>query len=287
MGLYPQPNDWTCGPFALKHALVMLGRFVDENEVSRIAGTHWWSGTDEIKLGRAAKAFNCELRFIRRKSADRAKRELLAFLRRGYPTLLCVRQWNHWITVVNAERGKYVVVDSREQPVVGVLTWSQLKGIWVYREKDPEDVEENVTLFDLHPVIPKFRVKTKAKFSLKRTRYLRRPENRAFATHWDEYFEDLLAICKPRTALSTNVISMGEFLRRHSDMLVAQIAYWHGGVKEHGIGKILKNMQFVADTYGLVIHEGDEKRAIAAIASNVMIWACSRYGVNPVYGDKK
>ena len=286
MGLYPQPNKWSCGPFALKHALVMLGRFVDENGISRMAGAHWWSGTDEIKLGRAARAYNCKLKLIRRKSAERAKHELLTYLRRGCPTLLCVYDWNHWITVVNAERGKYVVVDSREQPVVCVLTWSQLKNIWLYREEDPDDVEETVTLFDLHPVIPKFRVKTKAKFSLKRARYLRRPENRAFAAHWDEYFEDLLAICKPRTALSTNFMSMGEFLRRHYVMLIGQIAYWHGGVKKHGIGKILKNMQFVADTYALIIHEEDEKRAIAAITSNLTMWACSRYRVNSVYGEK-
>lgn len=286
MGLYPQPNKWSCGPFALKHALVMLGRFVDENDISRIAGTHWWAGTDEIKLARSAKAYNCELRFIRRKSGERAKRELLSYLRRGYPTLLCVYDWSHWITAVNAERGKYVVVDSMRQPVVSVLTWSQLRNIWVYRDKDPDDLEERVSLYDLHPVIPRFRVRTKAKFSLKGARYLRRPENRAFGMHWDEYFEDLLAICKPRTPLSENVISMGEFFRRHYDMLVGQIAYWHGGVKETGVGKILKNMQFVADTYGLVIHEEDEKRAIAAIATNLTLWACSRYGVDSVYGNK-
>ena len=284
MSLYRQPNNWSCGPFALKHALVMLGRFVDEDNISRIAGAHWWSGTDDIKLARAARAFGCELKFVRRKKADRAKRELLAHLRRGYPALLCVYDWNHWITVVNAERGKYVVIDSREQPVVSVLTWSQLKNIWVYRDEDPDDVEETMTLFDLHPVIPKFRVKTKAKFSLKRVRYLRRPENRAFGTHWDEYFEDLLTICKPRTPRSTNFISMGEFLHRHYEMLVDQVSHWHGGVKENRIGKVLRNMQFVADTYGLVIEKDDVRRAIAAIACNLTMWACSRYSVNSVYG---
>ncbi len=286
MGLYRQPNNWSCGPFALKHALVMLGRFVDETDISRMAGAHWWSGADEIKLGRAARAFGCDLKFIRRKSSERAKHELLSYLRRGYPTLLCVYDWNHWITAVNAERGKYVVIDSREQPVVYSLTWSQLRNIWVYKDQDPDDVDETVTYFDLHPVIPRFRVRTKAKFSLKRVRYLRRPENRTFAKHWDEYFEDLLTICKPRTALSANVISMGEFLRRHSEMLISQIAYWHGGVKQHWISRIMKNMQFVADTYGLVIHKEDEKRTIAAISSNLTLWSCSRYGINTVYGEK-
>ena len=50
MGIYPQPNLWQCGPFALKHALVALGILRDEKDISRLAGTHWWHGTDEIQL---------------------------------------------------------------------------------------------------------------------------------------------------------------------------------------------------------------------------------------------
>ena len=39
MGIYPQPNIWQCGPFALKHALVTLGVLKDEREISKLAGT--------------------------------------------------------------------------------------------------------------------------------------------------------------------------------------------------------------------------------------------------------
>ena len=107
MGLYPQPNNWQCGPFALKHSLIMLGRIVDERRISRIAGAHWWNGADEFKLGRAARAYDCELKLVRRKTPLRAKRELLRSLRKGHPALLCVDQWNHWIAAassVNAVR---------------------------------------------------------------------------------------------------------------------------------------------------------------------------------------
>ena len=55
-GFYPQPNEWTCGPFALKHALLALGRMVDVTQISTTARTHWWSGTNEIQLARAARA---------------------------------------------------------------------------------------------------------------------------------------------------------------------------------------------------------------------------------------
>jgi len=56
-GFYPQPNEWTCGPFALKHALLALGRMVDVTQIAQTAKTHWWSGTDEIQLARAANFF--------------------------------------------------------------------------------------------------------------------------------------------------------------------------------------------------------------------------------------
>lgn len=285
MGLYPQPNKWQCGPFALKHALIMLGRIVNEKDVSRIAGTHWWAGTDEIKLARAAKTYDCELRMIRRKNALRAKRELLLALKRGHPSILCVDNWNHWITVVGAERGKFISIDSREAPVVCVDEWKGLKRRWVYREVDEDDTTQIETLFDLHIVVPKFRVKTKAHFSLKSARYLRRPENRAFATHWDEYFDDLSHICHPRTPLSEKVFPMGELLRRHGAMIRSQIVFWHGGVKPREIDRILRNLQFVADTYDFVVKQDDEKRAIAAISTMLTLWASSKRGVGTVYGN--
>jgi hypothetical protein len=284
MGLYPQPNKWQCGPFALKYALIMLGRFVDENKISRIAGTHWWNGTDEIKLSRAARQYDCEMKVIRRKTSLRAKRELLLALKKGYPALLCVDRWNHWITVVGAERGKFITIDSREAPVVCVETWLSLKKRWVYTEPDPDDPTQTVKLYDLHPVIPRFRVRTKAHFSLKRAHYLRRPENKVFASSWDEYFTDLSHICVPRSSRTEKVISMGELLRRHGAMIREQIVFWHGSVARNKAGKILRNMQFVADTYDLAIRVEDEKRAIAAIATNLTLWAASAYGIDKVYG---
>jgi hypothetical protein len=285
MGLYPQPNKWQCGPFALKYALIMLGKIVDEKRVSRIAGTHWWAGTDEIKLGKAARAYDCDMKIVRRTNALRAKRELLSALKKGRPALLCVDAWEHWITVVGAEKGKFISIDSREAPVVCVDTWRALKKRWVYCETDPDDPTEVKTLYDLHLLIPRFRVRTQAHFSLKRARYLRRHENRAFATHWDEYFTDLTHICTPRTPRSEKVFPLGELLRRHGAMISTQIAYWHGKVRRERVAKMLRNLKNVAETYDLVVREEDEKRAIAAISANLTLWAASTFGVGEVYGN--
>ena len=52
-GFYPQPNEWTCGPFALKHALLALGRMVD---VGLYVASHRCGGVaadDDDSAGRA------------------------------------------------------------------------------------------------------------------------------------------------------------------------------------------------------------------------------------------
>ena len=123
----------------------------------------------------------------------------------------------------------------------------------------------------------------RANFSLSRARYLRRHENRELAQLWDEYLEDLLRICKPRNPLSENVVSMGEFLRRHEGMIVDQIAYWHGKIESEAVRKVLRRLRFVADTHGLVVHLDDEKRAIAGLTALLALWAGSHYGIGPVY----
>ena len=114
-GFYPQPNEWTCGPFALKHALLALGRMVDVAQISTTAKTHWWSGTDEIQLARAAREFECDLVLERRSDAEQARKVLVKYLREQTPVLLCVEEWTHWITVLRAEDRRFVVVDSQRR----------------------------------------------------------------------------------------------------------------------------------------------------------------------------
>ncbi|MBI3006224.1 MAG: hypothetical protein HYY49_12535 [Ignavibacteriales bacterium] len=283
MGLYPQPNHWQCGPFALKHALVSLGIFADEKSITKIAGSNWWHGTNEIQLGKAARRFECKMLMIRRHDAEQARKELSDNLRRGIPTLLCVDQWGHWVTAVKVEQGKFIVLDSADKAVLTIATWNQLKKWWVYKERDELDRSFTRTIYDFHPIVPKFRLQTKARFSIARARYLLRKENRALALLWDEYISDLLTLCKPRTALSEKVFSLGEFFRRHESMILDQVTYWHGGMKRQQARKILDHMHFIADTYGLIIHVEDEKRVIAGITAILSLWAAGRFGANRVY----
>ncbi len=283
MGFYPQPNLWQCGPFALKHALVLLGILADENEVAAVAGSRWWSGTDEFQLAKAARRFNCDMTLIRRYDPELARRELISFLRRGIPVLLCVQEWSHWITAVKMEQGKFIILDSRKKSVLTILTWRDLKKEWSYHERDQRDKTAVQTILDFHPVLPRFRVRTKAKFSLARAKFLLKPGNRGFSRLWNEYLADLLNLCRPRTPQRSNFISLGEFLRRHEEMIVDQVDLWHGWIERSQARRILRHLHFVADTYGLVFPSLDEKRGIAGITAILTLWAASEYGVLPVY----
>ena len=57
---------------------------------------------------------------------------------------------------------------------------------------------------------------------------------------------------------------MGEFLRRHQEMIVSRVAFWHGDIDRDAIVKVLRNFRFVSDTYGLVIPAASTRRAAAS-----------------------
>ena len=156
--------------------------------------------------------------------------------------------------------------------------------MWGFSTRNGRASSEHDVLYDLYPLKPHFRAQVRANFSLSRARYLRRHENRELARLWDEYLEDLLRICKPRYPLSENVVSLGEFLRRHESMIVDQIAYWHGEIEPEAVARVLRRLRFVADTHGLVVHLDDEKRAIAGLSALLALWAGSHFGIGPVYG---
>ncbi|HEX5317377.1 MAG TPA: cysteine peptidase family C39 domain-containing protein, partial [Candidatus Kapabacteria bacterium] len=246
MGFYPQNNRWQCGPFALKHALAIVGHFVDEDSITRAARTTK-EGTDEKMLRRAAERFDCRLIEVRRFTEVSAFKALKAALVAGKPCMICINQWGHWVTIVgfDAKSERFVVIDSEKDPVVRIPAWSELKRRWVFNEYDREGKLKQ--FYDLYVLRPRFRVHSKANFSIKRAQFLRRAGNATFVKHFDEYVSDLLNIAKPTPSRdgSAAVISMAEFLRRHRKMLLDTVRYWHGQTTDAKLRRVLDNMRFV------------------------------------------
>jgi hypothetical protein len=278
MSFYPQPFKYQCGPFALKYALVMLGRFESEKFIAKKAGSHWWYGTDEIGLEKAARHFNCRMKYFRRETAPDAIKALTQQLRKGYPCILSVDEWSHWITVVNWQQGKFVVVDSSLDDVVTINSANRITKRWKYI--DPDNFFRS---YDGYAVIPNFKTQTKAKFTLAKAKFVMNKRNRELAKNWDTYFNDLTAICRPLNSLSVYTISFAEFLRRNEKLLIEQVSYWHGAPTYTELKKILNNLRFVAEIYKLVIHEDEQRKAIIDLTSLLMMYSCGKYGMNKIY----
>jgi hypothetical protein len=283
MGLDRQPNNFTCGPYALKHALTMLGVLAEPQQVSRLAKAHWWSGTDEIRLARAARAYRCDMPLVRKLDNASARKAMVRALASGQPVLTCVDEWEHWIVVVHHEKGRFVAIDSREMPVVVVMTWKELARRWVYIDVDGEDEAPGTEIYDMFPVKPRAHRQPRARFSVARARMLRRPENRDVSLCWDQYLGDLLAVCRPRSPHHVEPLTLGEFLRRHQKLVVERVTYWHGGVEREEVQRVLRNLRFVADTYGMVIPATGTRRAFTDIIALVTLWAAGRRAVDPLY----
>lgn len=278
MSFYPQPYKYQCGPFALKYALVMLGRFVDEQNIARVAGSTWWHGTDEIGLAKAAKKYDCKMKYFRREVGKDGTKALISQLKKGYPCILSVDNWEHWFTVVNYQQGKFVVVDSALDKVVVIYTPNQIARRWKYIDDENGEVS-----YDGYALIPGFRVSTKAKFTLKEARYVMLEKNKHLAKKWDTYFNDLISICRPKHANATNMISFTEFLRRNETLLVNGVADWHGVPSYMELKKLLKDFRFMAEVYKLVIHEDDKKKALVDLTSLLMMYSCGKYGMDKIY----
>ena len=278
MSFYPQPYKYQCGPFALKYGLVMLGRFENEREIGKKAGSTWWYGTDEIGLAKAARSFDCRMKYFRRETPEEAVKVLATHIKKGYPCILSVDNWEHWLTVINEQQNKFIVVDSALEKVIVIYSPTQLARRWKYIDDETSDIS-----YDGYALYSNFKPATKAKFSLEKAKYVMRDRNRQLASKWDTYFNDLINICRPRTPNITRTISFTEFLRRHEKLLVKQVANWHGIPTYKELDKILKDMQFVAGVYNLVIHTEDQKKALVDLAAILMMYSCGKYGMDPIY----
>src|SRR6185369_3021310 len=122
-----QPNGYTCGPAALRHALLAYGRRVSVRRLAHLAGTEYHKGTDDRQLQQAAIEVGYRIRSELFTEPEPASSALKTYLRTGTPVLLCADRYEHWITAV-ACTGRHVwICDSaRPGPVLQRYTWRQL-----------------------------------------------------------------------------------------------------------------------------------------------------------------
>jgi hypothetical protein len=263
MGIYSQPNSYECGPFALKHALLVLGVFADERRLARLAGTSL-GGTDEEQLAHAAERFRCDLPMVRRTDAESARRTLAAELDRGNPTLICVDQWEHWLTVVSEDGGRYVLFDSAKDAVVRVVGWDELERMWVYR--DPAANGSAGRIYDLHPVIPRFQPSARAAISVRQAEALLADASRDLARDWSSFARELIDLADgSRGDEDLFAVRLDRLLVEERGGLVRNV----GGsdpLRRLAASRALERLAFVADAYDLRVLLDRRPRVVRDVA---------------------
>jgi hypothetical protein len=259
MGIYSQPNSYECGPFALKHALLMIGVFTDERRLASLAGTTS-GGTDETQLARAAQRFRCELPTVRRLDAQEARRSLGGELARGRPSLICVDQWEHWIAVVGEEGGRYVLLDSAMDAVVRVVGWDELDRMWAYRDSGGDG--RAVRVYDLHPVIPRFEPPARATISVKHAEALLETNGRELARDWSKLARDLVDLAgAKRSTDDLFATRLDRVIAEERGRLIERVA-GADPVERVAVSRALNQMRFVADAYDLRILMDRRRRLV-------------------------
>lgn len=278
MSFYPQPGSYQCGPFALKYALIMLGKIVDEKMISEFAGSTWWAGTDEFGLGKAAKKLNCRLKHFVEYTPKDALKLLNKNLSTGNPSILSVKNWEHWATVIKHSKGSYILIDSDREKVINILSANALVRYWKCNFE-----KENYSSFDGYTLIPKFKVKTRAKFTIEKAKKIMQKKHESLAFNWDQYFNDLRATCVVKNNKLKNYLTFKQFRNRHGNKIIYRVADWHGIPAYSELEQILDNFEMAASIYNFVVPIKGEKKAIIDITSLLMMYVCGKYGMDKIY----
>jgi hypothetical protein len=189
MGFYDQPNSWQCGPFALKHGLLAYGIFAHEDAIADAAGSTEAHGTDEHQLCRVALEHGCVMQVERFRSAFTARRALTRLLTDHTPVLLCIDQWDHWVTAVGADDTHLVVLDSHYDTVVRLEPWEPYLRRIGYLHR-PWRWGPRLAWYDLHPLLARGETGMRLALTPERARRLLEAPA-AFRTALDDYARQL------------------------------------------------------------------------------------------------
>ena len=239
---------------------------VDVKQLATTARTHWWSGTDEIQLARAAREFECDLVLERRSDPEQARKLLVKLPARadaGAAVRRRVDALDH-----GAARRRIAGSSSSTRTTIrcsrcargrSSATGGSYHDVDYIKHKPP-------VLYDLMAVTPRFRTTVKADFSVERVKFLRRPENRGSRVTGTSTSRTSSRSASHRRVRIAQPLSMGEFLRRHAELLMTRVVYWHGDVNRDEVARLLRDLRFVSETYGLVIPASMSRRALADLS---------------------
>jgi ABC-type bacteriocin/lantibiotic exporter with double-glycine peptidase domain len=125
----------------------MLGRKVREATIRRVANTTT-KGTDESGIIKSVYHYGYKTTQINSHSKKEAWAKIKYQIGKGRPIILCVNDWNHWVTVVGMFGNKVIMFDPYKEPG----KQKSYSGLKAMNEKDVLDMwayeseEDNIPL---------------------------------------------------------------------------------------------------------------------------------------------
>lgn len=109
-GVRYQGESWSCGPASVVNACRSFGIKLDERRIRSLAGTSI-RGTDDFEMIAAIRALGLTASPSHTRDAKSAWAFLRSNLISGRPVILCINQWDHWVSAVGLIGNSIVLVD--------------------------------------------------------------------------------------------------------------------------------------------------------------------------------
>lgn len=106
-----QRRKYACGAAAVVNTLRAFGVRVSEARIRKLAGTDE-TGTSSVGLVTALRAFGLSVQEYSDNNAANSWRWLHGNLIHGRPVIVCVDNWQHWVTAIGSLSDRVVLFDS-------------------------------------------------------------------------------------------------------------------------------------------------------------------------------
>lgn len=122
-----QSRKFTCGPAAICNALEVYGEYLAEADVAERCKTTV-DGTTSRGLVAGIRSYGYDVEPLKFRDSLLALRSI----QDGFPSVLCVDNWSHWISIVGISGQRAVICDSASSHLVEFPRWEALVSRWKY-----------------------------------------------------------------------------------------------------------------------------------------------------------
>ncbi|MCE1189841.1 MAG: hypothetical protein LWX56_11965 [Ignavibacteria bacterium] len=119
-----------CGQWAIINALIMIGVPISAMEAHSKSKTTRFeamiSGTNEHRISKALRHYECNPVKISEKSPDKLKKLVDGYLDKNIPIIASVCNYEHWSVLAGRRGKKYFWIDSSEDVIIGYSSWNEI-----------------------------------------------------------------------------------------------------------------------------------------------------------------